>query len=229
MTQNTNMTSATAASSTTNTAIRVRPAIKKDYYDIIAGLSAFEKSQDVILTKEELLELTTVNNDEGVKSKESGEKDTSKKTRPILHAYLGGKVDMNEVNSAKQDLSHTLLGGFVPQKQLESLSSIDFAEYFHKVLECEESLQIYDLFIQPSQNKTLPTVMMQQPNVTVQENTQDITKSTNPSMNPRVYQWTNPEGKTIKKIVICKRCGSRFSGQNRMKQLSQHNCKSASS
>ncbi|KAG0662451.1 hypothetical protein C6P44_002241 [Monosporozyma unispora] len=219
---------------TTPSNIRSEQPIKKDYYDIIAGLSAFEKSQDVVLTREELVELTTVDTvednkkkeDKDEKKEEEGEevKEPRKRHRQNLHSYLGGKVDMSEIQTAQHNLSHTLLGAYVPKKQLESLSSLDFAQYFHKALECEESLHIYDLFIQPTQNKIQNSILLNNAMNISMANTPEISES-DPAHNPKVYQWTKPDGKIVRKVVICNHCHSRFFGQNRMKQLAQHHCK----
>lgn len=233
-----NMTTA-ATTENTQTNIRPKEPVKKDYYDIIAGLSAFEKSQDVVLTKEELVELTTVDSIEKDNDKETNSKDGNtkeeaekkapvKRHRPNLHTFLGGKVDIQEVQTAQHDLSHTLLGAYVPKKQLESLSSLDFAQYFHKALECEESFQIYDLFIQPTQNKIQNSILLNNAmNNSLNNSMTNIPgmTSSDPEHNPKVYQWTKPDGKIVKKVVICNRCGNKFSGQNRMKQLAQHHCK----
>ena len=232
--------------------IRSKPVAKKDYYDIIAGLSAFEKSQDVVLTKQELIELTKGQNEEidGGKNIEINNKDEIKdsndssnsnqeivtkqsmkrRQRPNLHGYLGGKVDMEKIKTAQHDLSHTLLGSYIPKRQLESLTSLDFAQYFHKALECEESLQIYDLFIQPTQVIKGRSMISKNSSSTSSSNTPPGSSSENsdpmdPEHNPRVYQWTKPDGKVIRKVVICNRCNSRFFGPNRMKQLAQHSCK----
>lgn len=239
------MTTATVIENT-QTKIRPNEPVKKDYYDIIAGLSAFEKSQDVVLTREELVELTSVDDTKRVdEEKTDGKEETSKEEeekreeveeveekkapvkrhRPSLHNFLGGKVDIQEVQTAQHNLSHTLLGAYVPKKQLESLSSLDFAQYFHKALECEESLQIYDLFIQPTQNKIQNSILLNNAMNNSLANIHGMSES-DPEHNPRVYQWTKPDGKTVKKVVICNRCGNKFSGQNRMKQLAQHRCKS---
>lgn len=250
--------------------IRSKPVAKKDYYDIIAGLSAFEKSQEVVLTRQELIELTkdrsegidggknvgtrdkdeirdsdgnvssssssssnSSSNNKDIGAKEQNNQDSKRRRRPNLHGYLGGKVDMEEIKIAQHDLSHTLLGSYIPKRQLESLTSLDFAQYFHKALECEESLQIYDLFIQPTQNtKSRSTVPKNLENINTTNNNNNTTKESServdlsdPEHNPRVYQWTKPDGKVVRKVVLCNRCNGRFFGPNRMKQLLQHNCK----
>lgn len=202
-----------------------RTGSKKTYYDIIAGLAAFEKSQAVSLTPEELLELTTIsNNTKEEKKKEDhseteikpdnsiGEKkveDTEAeedKPKINIHGYLGGKVDLSEATNVNYDLGHTLLGGYVPKKQLESLSSLDFAHYFHKSLECEDALQIYDLFI-PTSNKM---------HMLLNTNGNDTSKITPDRI--------TPEGKIIRKVIICKKCKSKFYGPTRLQQLKKHDC-----
>ncbi|KAK5782461.1 Ldb7p PWA37_000605 [Arxiozyma heterogenica] len=251
--------------------IRSKPVAKKNYYDIIAGLAAFEKSQDVVLTRQELVELTKDrsegidggrnmgakdkdemkdNNSNGSDSSDGGETNSDKETgtkedvkgqnkqdskrlsRPNLHGYLGGKVDMEEIKVAQHDLSHTLLGSYIPKRQLESLTSLDFAQYFHKALECEESLQIYDLFIQPVENIKSSSVAPKKIENGNSNNSNNITKDSLKEIDPsdlehnqRVYQWTKPDGKVVRKVVLCNRCNGRFFGPNRMKQLLQHNCK----
>lgn len=124
----------------------MREIREKSYYDIIAGLSAFECSHKVTLSPEELKDLTNKtreneNNDDEEKNK--SQKNASTK-RPIVHSYLGNKINLKEAN---YDLSHCVMGGFLPKNQLESLSSKDFAYYFHKSLECEDALEVYDLLV----------------------------------------------------------------------------------
>ncbi|EDO17619.1 hypothetical protein Kpol_1061p44 [Vanderwaltozyma polyspora DSM 70294] len=175
---------------------------KRNYYDVIAGLSAFEKSNDVTLSNEELRELTTINDKDGDDELQSNEneenlKNDEEKGKMVVHGYLGGKVDLSEASNATYDLSHTLLGGYVPKKQLESLSSIDFAHYFHKSLECENALEVYDLLV----GNEYRHVQQQQYRSDSQ----------------------NKDG-NVRKVVICKNCKSRFTGPNRMKSLYKHNC-----
>ncbi|CCC66908.1 hypothetical protein NCAS_0A03500 [Naumovozyma castellii] len=160
--------------------------VKKNYYEVIAGLAELERSQDITFTKEELYQLT-----KPVPLKKA----EAKSKRHIVHAYLGGNIDIKD--TTEYDLSHTLLGTHVPQKQLEMLSSIDFAQLFHKTLECENALQINDMFfdgLTPSPRKSDP---------------QDSKEATT---------------KGVRKVVVCKRCQSRFKGPLRMKQLEKHTC-----
>lgn len=121
-----------------------------NYYDLISGLSAFECSHEVLLSAGELEQLVESSDEECCKNGETtdDESSTIEKKRLTVHGYLGGKVDLTEASNASYDLSHTLLGGYVPRRQLESLSSIDFAHYFHKSLECENALRNYDLVME---------------------------------------------------------------------------------
>lgn len=191
---------------------------KKNYYDIIAGLSAFECSQEVILSPQDLLELVTEDtepNDEP----ESTVDDKGKK-RTTVHGYLGGKVDLNEASNASYDLSHTLLGGYVPKRQLESLSSIDFAHYFHKSLECEGALQVYDLLMGNDYRRL---------NLHINGNSsrEDTTTTTTPppnSIENESGDTRTNHNKVVRKAIICKKCGAKFVGSTRMKMLKKHSC-----
>ncbi|CCF59884.1 hypothetical protein KAFR_0I01030 [Kazachstania africana CBS 2517] len=176
----------------------------KDYYDILAGLSAFERSHEVSFTLEELKELVKPKKDDEKKKLQEGSKKSSK--RITVHGYLGGKVDLTEASNANYDLSHTLLGGYVPKKQLESLSSIDFAHYFHKSLDCEDALKIYDLFISSYNGNRI--------------NKMGSTGLANGSLSR-----LSTDGKPLRKVLVCKKCHSKFYGINRMKQLKKHDCK----
>ena len=176
---------------------------KKNYYDVIAGLSAFEKSNDVTLTIEELKELTEVESDKEDKakklSKDEQHKEDENKVRMNVHGYLGGRVDLSEAPNTTYDLSHALLGGFVPRRQLESLSSIDFAQYFHKSLECENALEVYDLLVGNEYR-----------HVQQQQHRNEI----------------DNKDKVVRKVIVCKKCQARFMGPDRMKSLYKHNCNS---
>lgn len=179
---------------------------KRSYYDVIAGLAAFECSQEVTFNPHDLQEL--------VKQPDESQKpfndENSRKKRTIVHGYLGGKVDMNEASNASYDLSHTLLGGYVPKRQLESLSSIDFAHYFHKSLECENALQVYDLFVGTGYGR-----------IPAHINGREAA----PVENATIAERTSTPAKSVRKVVVCKRCRSRFAGPRRMQELEKHACR----
>ncbi|GCE99855.1 hypothetical protein ZYGM_003041 [Zygosaccharomyces mellis] len=183
---------------------------RRTYYEVIAGLASFERSQDVSLSYPELQELVNAEsyNKQAEKLPNTANEGTKRK-KVTVHGYLGGKVDLDEASNASYDLSHTLLGGYVPKRQLESLSSIDFAHYFHKSLECEDALQIYDLFV--ANNFRRATALP--PAVTHINNNSDNEPHSSP-------------GSTIKKSLICKKCGTKFSGSHRMHRLRKHSCNS---
>ncbi|CDH09323.1 related to Chromatin structure-remodeling complex protein RSC14 [Zygosaccharomyces bailii ISA1307] len=175
---------------------------KKGYYDVIAGLAAFECSQDVSLTTQELDELVKAEDDKQTQVIPNSANEETRKKKVTVHGYLGGKVDLDEASNASYDLSHTLLGGYVPKRQLESLSSIDFAHYFHKSLECESALQVYDSFM-ASNFRRAPAL----PTDPVQDNLHSGTPSP-----------------AVRKSLVCKKCGARFSGSHRMHRLRKHTC-----
>lgn len=186
---------------------------RKSYYEVIAGLASFERSQDVSLSHPELQELVKAdydNQQQAGKLPNNSNEDARRK-KVTVHGYLGGKVDLDEASNASYDLSHTLLGGYVPRRQLESLSSIDFAHYFHKSLECEDALQIYDLFVANNFRRATalpPTVSRLNENPHNHNDTQQASVS------------------SIRKSLVCKKCGTKFSGSHRMHRLRKHNCNS---
>lgn len=184
-------------------------ARKKGYYDVIAGLSAFESSQEVTFSREDLQELVK---EEEELAKQTGKvEDDTRRKRTTVHGYLGGKVDINEASNASYDLSHTLLGGYVPKRQLESLSSIDFAHYFHKSLECEDALQVYDVYVGNGYGRITPQLnRMATPTSEAEANGRETI--------------TEP-GKMVRKVIVCRRCKSRFVGPKRKHDLEKHECR----
>lgn len=187
---------------------------KKGYYDVIAGLSAFECSQEVVFSREDLVELVKAE-EELAKQNGKPEEDVRRK-RTTVHGYLGGKVDLNEASNASYDLSHTLLGGYVPKRQLESLSSIDFAHYFHKSLECEDALQIYEVFVGNGYNQ-IPAQL----NSRMISNTSPGTPASGSDNNGKE---TVPS-KVVRRVIVCRRCKSRFVGPRRKQELEKHECR----
>ncbi|GAV55794.1 hypothetical protein ZYGR_0AY01870 [Zygosaccharomyces rouxii] len=189
---------------------------RRTYYEVIAGLASFERSQDVSLSHPELQELVKaeIHNKQTEKLPNTANEEAKRK-KVTVHGYLGGKVDLDEASNASYDLSHTLLGGYVPRRQLESLSSIDFAHYFHKSLECEDALQIYDLFVANNFRRAtaLPST------VTHINNNNNNNSSTHDEAH-------SPPGSNIKKSLVCKKCGTKFSGSHRMHRLRKHTCNS---
>lgn len=196
---------------------------RRDYYTIIGALSAFETSQEVTFTPEELVELTATTTDgeqEKVEGKEE-EHETDGKRVPV-HAYLGGKVDLKEASNANYDLSHTLLGGYVPAKQLESLSSIDFAHYFHKLLECDDALQVFDMFLPANSRMNL---LLSSQSKTTAGPEKSMEKKRKELDN---FERVLPDGKIVRKVIVCQRCKHKFRGPDRMKLLKKHACKAVS-
>lgn len=175
------------------------------YYDVLSGLAALQRSQDVSFTAEELRQFTR-----GIyeKKPDGREKHDESKVplRPVLHDLLGGTPDLQEAARAGCSLNHTLLGGYVPQSQLEALSGADFARYFHRVLECNNALETYNLFLAGTQAKAqVASGAVVQPKAA----------------------YVNAEGKLVKKAVVCRRCKSKFYGASRLHALEQHKCSKA--
>ncbi|CCE63554.1 hypothetical protein TPHA_0F00680 [Tetrapisispora phaffii CBS 4417] len=184
---------------------------KKNYYDVIAGLSAFEKSNEVTLSIQELEELTSTKKDDTEKdnvdsiTKKKILQEDEKKSKMIVHGYLGGKVDLSHASNATYDLSHCLLGGFVPKPQLETLSSVDFANYFHRSLECENALEVYD-FLVGNEYRHVQQQQLKQ------------------NQDSEGYKSKNENA--VRKVIVCKKCNSKFKGQNRLRMLYNHICNS---
>lgn len=192
---------------------------RRTYYEVIAGLASFEHSQDVSLSTSELQDLIKAENQKKeIESQPNTVSEEPKKKKVTVHGYLGGKVDLDEASNASYDLSHTLLGGYVPRKQLESLSSVDFAHYFHKSLECEDALQIYDLFVANNFRRAtaLPATVSH-----INSN-----NNNNGHITSNHGESQSSPAPTIRKSLICKKCGTKFSGSHRMHRLRKHNCNS---
>ncbi|CAB4255092.1 similar to Saccharomyces cerevisiae YBL006C LDB7 Component of the RSC chromatin remodeling complex [Maudiozyma barnettii] len=197
---------------------------KRDYYEVIGALSSFETSQEVVLSHEELKQLTE-QKDSTEQKKTLGDKE-----RIPVHTYLGSKVDMKEAAHASYDLSHTILGGYVPQRQLESLSSVDFAHYFNRTLDCDEALQIYDIFLPASARQCMLLSTQNEIDVRVKakakaklERKQKAAAAAADSANG-TDERVLPDGKIVRKVIVCKRCNRKFRGEDRMKQLKKHEC-----
>lgn len=188
---------------------------KRNYYDIIAGLAAFECSQEVTFNPLDLQEL--VKQPDEAKKPSSTIDDDPRKKRTIVHGYLGGKVDLNEASNASYDLSHTLLGGYVPKRQLESLSSIDFAHYFHKLLECENALQVYELLVGTGYGR-IPAHI----NGRVAAPVEAAVTSAAGAIDG---EGAAAPPRSVRKVVVCKRCRTRFTGPRRMQELEKHACR----
>ncbi|SCW01012.1 LAFE_0D03136g1_1 [Lachancea fermentati] len=192
---------------------------KLGYYDTIAGLSALECSQKVSLTEKQLEELVAVDAEERQKRDNIDESlQVKDKKRIPIHGYLG-KIDTTAAANANHDLKHTLLGGHVPRAQLEILSSTDFAHYFHKVLDCEKALEVYDHFINQNQSRGgthgTPTPPA------------SVTPSTPIPFGDVQIQDMHRKPKEsdgVKKVILCKRCKARFSGPRRFTNMKKHMC-----
>lgn len=188
---------------------------KLDYYDVIRGLASLDRSHQVSFNKGELRELVK----NRIENMEPAVTDLyrNNKNRINIHGYLGGKVDMKQITEMTYDLDHNLLGGFVPRQQLETLSSADFARYFHKKIECGNSLRTYDTFLSDVHFGLMAKPKKIEMNETAENKDTAENKETKPV--------TTPTSAHIRKVVVCKRCNSRFVGPSRMKSLRRHNCK----
>lgn len=189
---------------------------------MLAGLSAFESSQEVIFNQHDLQELVKEDEEQQSKEQNKSTDEESRRKRTTVHGYLGGKVDLNEASNASYDLSHTLLGGYVPKRQLESLSSVDFAHYFHKSLECEDALQVYDVFVASGYGRVATQL-----NGRVALNTGENTSSGTPASGLDENDKNTVTGpvKMTRKVIVCRRCKSRFVGPKRKHDLEKHECK----
>ena len=193
----------------------------KNYYDVIGALSSFECSQEVTFNSEELTELTK-------QPKLDIQDDKADNERIKVHSYLGGKIDTKEASQAHYDLGHTLLGGYVPPHQLESLSSIDFAHYFNKTIDCEEALKIYETFL-PASSRQCMLLSTQhdieaKAKAKAQAKLEKKQKTSGTDSNGNDDERVLPDGKIVRKVIICRRCNRKFRGADRMKQLKRHEC-----
>lgn len=191
------------------------------YYDVIGTLSSFECSQEVTFNQEELTELTK-------ESTEDKPQDKSNNERIKVHSYLGGKIDTKEASQANYDLGHTLLGGYVPQHQLECLSSIDFAHYFNRTLDCEDALKIYETFL-PAGSRQCMLLSTQHDieakvKAKAQAKLEKKQRASGADPNGNQDERVLPDGKIVRKVIVCRRCNRKFRGSDRMKQLKRHEC-----
>ncbi|KAL3231690.1 Chromatin structure-remodeling complex protein RSC14 [Nakaseomyces bracarensis] len=209
---------------------------KLDYYGALAGLASLDRSHQVNFSDGELVEL--VKNRRENLEPQSEDLYRNNKNRINIHGSLGGKVDMKEITEMTYDLDHNLLGGYVPRQQLETLSSADFARYFHKKIECGNSLRAYDTFLADTHFGLMAKPQKKsseaQPNnatatdsaATVATTTATTTTTpTNTSESTVAAKVATPTSSHVRKVVVCKRCRARFIGPSRMKSLRRHNCK----
>ena len=192
-----------------------------NYYDVIDVLSSFECSQEVTFNAEELTELTK-------QPTENKEQDKTENERIKVHSYLGGKIDTKEASQAHYDLGHTLLGGYVPQHQLESLSSIDFAHYFNKTIDCDQALKIYETFL-PASSRQCMLLSTQhdieaKAKAKAQAKLEKKHKAAGTDATGDDDERVLPDGKIVRKVIMCRRCNRKFRGADRMKQLKRHEC-----
>lgn len=203
--------------------------MKLDYYSVIGGLGSLDRSHSVVLGPQELREL--------VKNTEENRSDTAlpdlyrnNKERVNIHGYLGGRVDMKEVSEMTYDLNHTLLGGYVPRQQLETLCSTDFARYMHRKVDCGDAMQVYDTFLADNhlglaQRPRIHTQTTQSPQAQAQAQAQGQGQGIAQPMQDKIPPVQHDTH--VRKVVVCKRCRARFLGPSRMKSLRRHNCKAA--
>ncbi|AJP83146.1 BAH_G0001910.mRNA.1.CDS.1 [Saccharomyces cerevisiae] len=171
------------------------------YYDVLAGLSALEKSSQVVFSATELQQLTQQSHatDKGIEGSENSKAKVSKPKRVAVHGYLGGKVSLADAAQVEYEVGHSLLGSYVPRQQLEALSSVDFSHHFHRTLECKAALETHDVFLAGAGQLSLP-------------------------FQSHIESPRNSEAKRKRKVIICKRCQSRFIGPHRRSQLREHAC-----
>ncbi|AAS54402.1 AGL088Cp [Eremothecium gossypii ATCC 10895] len=222
----------------------------RSYYSVISDLSCFEASDKVSFTREQLMELTQQEVDarEMRDNLERSEWETRK--RLPMHSYLGQLAARDAEEAAKHPgyytLQHTLLGGYVPRHQLESLSSTDFAHYLHKVLECEGPLDSYGKYVnvgripigsaEVAAESPMPLAVkapVPMPGLLGTPGSSSSTKVQTPSSSATPSAGTPPIVNTtikkageshIKKVVLCKLCKKRFSGPRRFTEFSNHMC-----
>ncbi|EJT41661.1 LDB7-like protein [Saccharomyces kudriavzevii IFO 1802] len=171
------------------------------YYAVLAGLSALEKSPQVVFTAAELQQLTQQcsSANESARDREISEGKVSKPKRVAVHGYLGGKVSLADAAQVEYEVGHSLLGSYVPRQQLEALSSVDFAHHFHRTLECKAALETHDVFLAGAGQLSLP-------------------------FQSHIDSPKDNDLKRKRKVMICKRCQSRFSGPQRRSQIKEHVC-----
>lgn len=195
------------------------PEVKHDYYSVLAGLSAFEASQNVSFTEQELEEFSHQQKqvpsgeelgEDGNETKSNTNNFTSAKRMPPVHGYLGGRVDIKEAARANYDLSHTLLGGYVPKRQLEQLVSLDFAHFFNKNLECKSAIQVCSTFAGPANSPVNANTNTGSPEeLRIQQEAPEVTL---------------PDGRIKHRVLECVKCHQRFRGPDRLRLLKQHSC-----
>ncbi|CAI4037238.1 hypothetical protein SMKI_02G1060 [Saccharomyces mikatae IFO 1815] len=171
------------------------------YYEVIAGLSALEKSPQVVFSAAELQQLTqqSADTNKNTKGSENSKMRISRPKRVAVHGYLGGKVSLADAAQVEYEVGHSLLGSYVPRQQLEALSSVDFAHHFHRTLECKTALETHDVFLAGAGQLSLP-------------------------FQSHIESPREDELKRKRKVLICKRCQSRFIGTHRRSQLREHAC-----
>lgn len=186
--------------------------VTRSYYEVIGDLAAFELSQSVSFTKEQLIELIQQEQAFRLDRDDLNQCDFSNKKKIPIHSYLGTLSSKDAEEASKHldayNLKHTLLGGYVPREQLESLSGSDFAYYLHKVLECSGSIDTYGKYVNPGKIHI----------------SNDSSASSPVDQISRLNMTGSFREPHTKKVVLCKLCKARFSGPRRFTELSHHRC-----
>ncbi|SCV00536.1 LANO_0F07360g1_1 [Lachancea nothofagi CBS 11611] len=195
------------------------------YYDTIAGLSALECSHKVHLSQEQLQELCESDREardaRDETNSQSDENERREKRRAPVHGYLS-KIDTSIALDTSSELQHTLLGGHVPRGQLEALSSTDFANYFHKLIDFEKATQAFNLFANQTAMASVAVVTPTPPPSTTPTTPLARTEYSEPA--ETVKKLKTPTNNGIKKVILCKRCKARFSGPRRFTNMKKHMC-----
>ncbi|SCU93769.1 LADA_0G04808g1_1 [Lachancea dasiensis] len=206
------------------------------YYDTISGLSALECSHKVHLSVEQLQQLCTLDKkarkiQDGVDDNGDENERRIRKRAPV-HGYLS-KIDATIKLDLSNELQHTLLGGHVPRSQLEALSSTDFANYFHKMVDFEKATQTFDMFAhQATMVATAVPTPTPPPSITPTTTpltrtefteTAEAVRRSRPQLNSNNSSSGSSAG-GVKKVILCKKCKARFSGPRRFTNMKKHMC-----
>ncbi|SCU92802.1 LAME_0F01552g1_1 [Lachancea meyersii CBS 8951] len=197
------------------------------YYDTIAGLSSLECSHKAHISPEQLQALCKIDQ-EARKTRDEAcdgrlENDLRERRCIPVHGYLS-KIDAQISLDNVNELQHTLLGGHVPRAQLEALSSTDFANYFHKLIDFDKAIQAFNFYVTHSAVNATAAVTPTPPlsaTPTVPLAAGGTSESIESVRKPKPLASNNGG---VKKVILCKRCKARFSGPRRFTNMKKHMC-----
>lgn len=176
------------------------------YYDAIETLGIIDSSEQVSFSRNQLIHLAKEEIAERLQRDDMDSHDSNGSPRIPLHEFLG-QLSNRQLEAAatygEYDWDHSLLGPYVPRKNLEALSANDFAAFFMKKQFEDGKRALERVSLIPSSDFQ----------------TNGVPQSyANGSLGP------SGEDTTYKKALVCSRCKARFNGPRKSSEFENHRC-----